>query len=204
MIKLGALRFETSAFGLDGCPGEPWPEVAVSGRSNVGKSSLINRLAGRRQLAKVSQKPGKTRSLNFFRWGEASARLVDLPGYGYAKVSKAEQDRWRRFMTEYLEGRGQLAGLVQLVDCRHAPSTQDVQMIEWLRHAELPFLLVMTKADKLGRGALGKSEAALRRSLELGAEAPLQRFSSTTGEGKREVMAWIVQVLEAWKDPEER
>jgi GTP-binding protein len=194
MIQFRDLAFEKSATSLADCPRDPSPEVAVSGRSNVGKSSLLNCLAGRRGLAKVSARPGKTRSLNFFRLSP-TARLVDLPGYGFARVSPAEQQRWRRFMEEYLEGREQLAGLVQLVDCRHAPTEQDRQMVDWLRHRELPFLLVLTKADKIGRGARGKAAATARKALSLAGDSPLCFFSSATGEGRKELISWILAAL---------
>ena len=194
MIQFRDLAFEKSATRLADCPRDPNPEVAVSGRSNVGKSSLLNALAGRRGLAKVSARPGKTRSLNFFRLSP-TARLVDLPGYGFARVSPAEQQRWRRFMEEYLEAREQLAGLVQLVDCRHAPTAQDRQMVDWLRHRELPFIVVLTKIDKIGRGARARAAAGAREALALAGEDALCFFSSATGEGRKELIAWILAAL---------
>ncbi|MEZ4397791.1 MAG: ribosome biogenesis GTP-binding protein YihA/YsxC [Candidatus Krumholzibacteriia bacterium] len=202
MGRFEDLRFTKSVLKLADCPPEPWPEVAFSGRSNVGKSSMINRITGRRGLAKVSQRPGKTQALNFFRLGDTDAHLVDLPGYGYAKVPKAVQDAWRRFMTDYLERRQQLAGLVQLMDCRHEPTALDRQMVGWLRTTQLPFLLVLTKADKLKRSQRQGAVAQARRALELTAEQPLQLFSSEDGEGRAEVIAWIDQRLAAWRMPE--
>lgn len=198
MPRFQDLVFETSAFKLTACPPEDWPEVAFSGRSNVGKSSMLNRLAGRRKLAKVSQRPGKTQSLNFFRFGEQNSRLVDLPGYGYAKVPKGVLDAWRRFMTDYLEGRDQLAGIVQLVDCRHEPTTLDKQMVEWLGRSGLPFLLVLTKSDKLKRSQRQQALARAKKALDLPKEQPLLLFSSEDGEGKREVLGWIDRVLAEW------
>jgi len=202
MPRFQDLIFEKSAFSLKDCPPEDWPEVAFSGRSNVGKSSMLNRLSGRRKLAKVSQRPGKTQSLNFFRFGEDSSRLVDLPGYGYAKVPKGVVDSWRRFMTDYLEGREQIAGIVQLVDCRHDPTALDKQMVEWLKQSGLPFLLVLTKSDKLKRSQRQQAVARARKGLDLDGEQPLLLFSSEAGEGKGEVLGWIDRALAGW-EPEE-
>ena len=200
-MALQELIFERSALRLADCPKEPWPEVAISGRSNVGKSSLLNRIAGRKALAKVSQTPGKTRTLNFFRF-EVQARLVDLPGYGFARVPPAMQDEWRRCMSEYLAERAQLAGIIQIVDSRHAPTELDQQMVGWMRHRRLPFLLVLTKADKIKRGERAKAKAEARRSLELPADQACLFFSAETGEGKREVLSWIAQALAGWRpDP---
>jgi len=199
MGRFEQLVYEISATSLSGCPAEAWPEVAVSGRSNVGKSSLLNRLAAKKALARVSQRPGKTQALNFFRLGESRARLVDLPGYGYAEVPRAVQDAWRRFMTDYLERRAQLAGLVQLVDSRHAPTALDRQMIEWLQANERPFLLVLTKADKLKRGERQAALAGARAALALPAEQPALLFSAEDGTGRPELIAWIDGQLTRWR-----
>jgi GTP-binding protein len=190
------IEFVKSAKSLDACPRAPLPEVAFSGRSNVGKSSLLNTIAGRKALAKVSGKPGKTRLLNFFDL-RGRGHLVDLPGYGYAAVSKSIKAEWARFMDEYLKGRPQLVGLVQLLDSRHEPSAQDRQMIAWLISRRLPFLLAMTKADKISRSKRGQQEALIRTSLNLQVEVPFVFFSSETGEGKDELRAWVDSALEA-------
>ena len=199
MGRFEQLVYETSALSLGACPAEAWPEVAVSGRSNVGKSSLLNKLAGQKALARVSQRPGKTQALNFFRLGESRARLVDLPGYGYAEVPRAVQEKWRRFMNEYLEGRGQLAGLVQLVDCRHEPTAQDRQMIDWLAAGARPFLIVLTKADKLPRGQRQQALARVRETLGLAVAQPILLFSAEDGMGRGELIAWIDAQLTAWR-----
>jgi len=193
------LEFVTSANSLDGCPRAPLPEVAFSGRSNVGKSSLLNTIAGRRALAKVSGKPGKTRLLNFFDLG-GRGHLVDLPGYGFASVGKSMRAEWGRFMDEYLRGREQLAGLVQLLDCRHEPSEQDRQMIGWLLGRRLPFILALTKADKISRGRRQRQQAVILKALDLQVQVPLQFFSSETGEGKAELRAWVDGALAAWRE----
>ncbi|MBC8368217.1 YihA family ribosome biogenesis GTP-binding protein [bacterium] len=190
------LEFVTSSKSLDGCPQANLPEVAFAGRSNVGKSSLLNTIAGRKALAKVSGKPGKTRLLNFFDL-DGRGHLVDLPGYGFAAVSKSIKAEWGRFMSEYLKNRPQLIGLVQLLDCRHEPSQQDKQMVAWLVANELPFFLALTKSDKISRGKRQKHQSMILKSLNLQTQVPLQFFSSETGEGKAELRAWVDGALEA-------
>ena len=153
------------------------PEIAFAGRSNVGKSSLINLLTGRRKLAKVSQSPGKTRTINFFNIDDAW-RIVDLPGYGYAKVSKAESESWGKMMEDYLETRESLVSVVQLVDCRHEPTAQDIQMLEYLRYYGLARIVVATKADKLSKNELNKNLAMIRKSLKLTGDEKLLAVSA--------------------------
>lgn len=153
------------------------PEIAFAGRSNVGKSSLINLLTGRRKLAKVSQSPGKTRTINFFNIDD-TWRIVDLPGYGYAKVSKAESGSWGKMMEDYLETRESLVSVVQLVDCRHEPTAQDVQMFEYLRYYDLARIVVATKADKLSKNELNKNLAMIRKSLKLTGDEKLLAVSA--------------------------
>lgn len=131
-------------------PPERLPEISFVGRSNVGKSSLINKLLGVRRLALTSSKPGKTRTINFFRVNEA-IDFVDLPGYGFSKASKRERESWRKLIEGYLLGRGSLRLLVLLVDARHGPLANDRQMISWLSSHDIPFIMVLTKADKLNR-----------------------------------------------------
>ena len=138
------------------------PEIAFVGRSNVGKSSLINKLLNRRSLAKTSSTPGKTRLINFFLINKDLV-FVDLPGYGYAKVPANVLRKWRAYMNDYLEGRQQLAGIVQLVDCRHLPTTLDKAMVGWMVESEIPFLIVLTKADKIKRGARQKTLSQARK-----------------------------------------
>lgn len=133
------------------------PEIVFSGRSNVGKSSLINKLCNRRKLARVSATPGKTATINFYKVD--AAYFVDLPGYGYAKVSNAERERWDELINSYFEADRQLSLLVQLLDSRHAPSADDIQMMEYLRYHRIPFVVALTKGDKLK-----KSEMAARQT----------------------------------------
>ena len=144
-------------------------EIAFAGRSNVGKSSLLNLLTNRKSLARVSGNPGKTRTINFYRINDAF-RIVDLPGYGYAKVSKSVTENWGAMMEEYFENRQGLKKVVQLVDIRHAPSAQDQQMYEYLRHYGMDGIVVATKADKVSRNELQKCMKTIRQTLKLGPE----------------------------------
>lgn len=138
----------TAAYGLAAqLPGSTLPEFVFAGRSNVGKSSLINKLCNRKKLARVSGTPGKTATINFYTAGEVF--LVDLPGYGYAKTSQAERRRWDQLINSYFQGERNVLLLVQLLDCRHAPSKDDVAMLEYLEHYQVPFVAALTKADKL-------------------------------------------------------
>ncbi len=165
-MKITRAEFLTSAAKKNQYPPEGPVEIAFAGRSNVGKSSLINLLTGRKNLAKVSGNPGKTRTINFFDI-DGSWRIVDLPGYGYARVSKSESESWGKMMEDYLENRESLATVVQLIDCRHEPTAQDIQMFEYLRYYELSGIVVATKADKLSKNELSKNLAMIRRTLEL-------------------------------------
>ena len=163
------------------------PEIAFAGRSNVGKSSLLNKLFNRKGLAKVSQTPGKTATINFFSCD--GVRFVDLPGYGYAKVSKSEKERWSELIEGYFNQERDLALVVSLVDIRHDAS--DVNMIGFLQEAELPFAVVLTKADKLSRQQQLKQKAALKKQLKLGADVPLVVSSAEKGTGIDELRSLI-------------
>ncbi|WP_294542898.1 ribosome biogenesis GTP-binding protein YihA/YsxC [uncultured Gemmiger sp.] len=176
-------------------PAADRPEFAFSGRSNVGKSSLINKLCNRKNLARVSATPGKTATINFYRVD--TAYFVDLPGYGFAKVSNAERARWDELINGYFEAGRPLKLLVQLLDCRHDPSADDRQMLEYLRYHRIPFVVVLTKADKLK-----KSEVApcLARFEEICAEYGCRRVfltSAEKGTGVEEVRACLDAQLEA-------
>ena len=176
-MKITRAEFLTSAAKKNQYPLEGPVEIAFAGRSNVGKSSLINLLTGRRNLAKVSGNPGKTRTINFFDI-DGSWRIVDLPGYGYAKVSKSESESWGKMMEDYLENRESLATVIQLVDCRHEPTAQDIQMFEYLRYYELSGIVAATKADKLSKNELGRNLAMIRKTLELGDDETLIAVSA--------------------------
>lgn len=158
-------------------PEDDIPEIALAGRSNVGKSSFINTLLGRKNLARTSGKPGKTQLLNFFNIDD-KIRFVDVPGYGYAKVSKVERARWGKMIEEYLTSRDNLRAVVSLVDLRHEPSTEDVQMYEFLKYYEIPVIVVATKADKIPRGKWNKHESMIKKKLNFEQEDAFILFSS--------------------------
>lgn len=163
-------------------PQDDIPEVALAGRSNVGKSSFINTLLNRKNLARTSGKPGKTQLLNFFNVDD-KLRLVDVPGYGYARVSKKEREKWGRMIEEYLTSRENLKAVVSLVDFRHEPSADDVQMYEFLKYYEIPVILVATKADKIPRGKWNKHESMIKKRLDFDTSDSFIIFSSVTKEG---------------------
>ena len=147
VVKIVSAQFELSAVSLEGCPRGAVPEFAFIGRSNVGKSTLLNLIAGQQGLARVSGSPGRTREINFFMVNE-QWRLVDLPGYGYAKVSKAQRAGFREFVSNYLLERESLFCAFVLIDSRHSPQGLDLEFVQWLVEASVPFVLVFTKADK--------------------------------------------------------
>ena len=158
-------------------PQDDIPEVAMAGRSNVGKSSFINSILNRKNLARTSGKPGKTQLLNFFNIDD-QLRLVDVPGYGYARVSKKEREKWGKMIEEYLTGRENLRAVVSLVDFRHEPSADDIQMYEFLKYYEIPVILVATKADKIPRGKWNKHESLIKKKLDFDPQDQFIIFSS--------------------------
>jgi GTP-binding protein len=188
-------EFITSAVRPSPYPPEGIPEIAFTGRSNVGKSSLINLLLGRKKLAKVSGTPGKTRTINFFNIND-SFRIVDLPGYGFAKVSKKESDEWGKMMESYLSSRPGLLKVVQLVDSRHAPSALDKQMYEYLRYYGLDGVVAATKADKLSKNELTRNLAVIKKELELGSRDVVIPVSALTKKGADELLAVLESILE--------
>lgn len=163
-------------------PQDDIPEIALAGRSNVGKSSFINTLLNRKNLARTSGKPGKTQLLNFFNIDD-KLRFVDVPGYGYAKVSKTERAKWGKMIEEYLTSRENLRAVVSLVDLRHDPSADDVQMYEFLKYYEIPVILVATKADKIPRGKWNKHESAIKKKLNFDPNDDFILFSSVDKTG---------------------
>ncbi len=171
-------------------PKDARPQVALAGRSNVGKSTLLNRLVGQKNLAKVSSTPGKTRSLNFFSIGERFY-LVDLPGYGYAKVSKSLKDEWGKLIETYLRTCPNLTGLVLLLDVRRDVTDDDLQMLEWLAKRSLPVLAVVTKVDKVSRNLYSRKVAEVERELQI----PAIPFSSISGIGKDELIGSINHLI---------
>lgn len=183
-----------ASYGLSSqLPESDRPEFVFSGRSNVGKSSLINKLCNRKNLARVSSTPGKTATINYYRVD--SAYFVDLPGYGYAKVSNADRDRWDRLINSYFENPRQLAILVQLLDCRHLPSADDTQMLEYLHYHKIPFVVALTKADKLKKSEL---DAKMESFRELCAPFGCRQVfltSAEKGTGVEELRAYLDSCL---------
>ena len=198
-------KFLTSAPGLAGCPPADRPEVAVAGRSNAGKSSVLNRLTGNRQTAKVSKTPGRTQLLNFFdvmsiAGQPCHGRLVDLPGYGYAKAARDAQARWQAAVNEFLSERESLAAVVLVMDIRHPLQPFDLELIGWAAASHLPLLVLLNKADKLKHGAQQQTLAGVRRHLAEMPEAQAVVFSALRGQNVRAVL----EILQGWlrsKDP---
>lgn len=175
-------------------PEDNLKEIAFAGRSNVGKSSLLNLLTGRKKLARVSGSPGKTRTINFYRINNAF-RIVDLPGYGYAKVSKSMSESWGEMMETYFENRQGLVKVIQLVDIRHAPSKQDVEMYQYLRHYGLDGIVVATKADKVSRNEMQKCIKQIRTTLKLSQDDIVIPISSLKRTGHDQLLEIMEELL---------
>ncbi|MYL34213.1 YihA family ribosome biogenesis GTP-binding protein [Pontibacillus yanchengensis] len=186
-MKINQAELVISAVSQQQYPNEPLPEIALAGRSNVGKSSFINQLIQRKALARTSSKPGKTQTLNFYKLNEVFF-FVDVPGYGYAKVSKTEREKWGKMMEEYFSNRQKLKMVVMIVDIRHDPSEDDRMMYDFLKHYRLPVTVIATKLDKIKRGQRAKQLKRIIEVLELEDEDTLIPFSAETGEGKDD--AW--------------
>lgn len=181
-----------SAVRADQYPKTDYPEIALVGRSNVGKSSLTNALINRQNFAHTSSQPGKTQTLNFYNV-EDQLYFVDVPGYGYAKVSKKERERFGQMIEQYLTQREQLRGVIMLVDARHEPTADDVSMYQWLDYYNLPTLVVGTKSDKVKSNVWNRQESQIRKRLTMKRDAPLVLFSAVTKRGKDQVWQWIEQ-----------
>ena len=197
MIQYNNVDFLLSAHALSQLPAADRPEFAFAGRSNVGKSSLLNRLIGRRNFVKVSGKPGKTQGINFFDV-DGQVYMVDLPGYGYAKVSKSMQNQWQKLIPRYMQSRSNLCCAVVIMDIRHPPKTQDGQLLEWLRQEGISSLAVYTKADKLSANQRHKNAALLDAGHRIKAGGRII-FSAQTGmglEALRERLAAYVAVVD--------
>lgn len=174
-------------------------EVAFVGKSNVGKSTLINKMINRKSLARTSQNPGKTRTINFYNI-EDLLHFVDLPGYGYARISKSESAKWGKMVESYLLKRNELSIIIFLIDIRHKPGKNDVQMFNWLRFYNYDIVVVATKSDKLKRSQLNKHLSVLRKDLELTKDDNLVCFSSQTGVGKDELWKIIDEKLSYYRE----
>ena len=186
MMTIRSAKFVVSLDRLRPFPGQGLPEIAMAGKSNVGKSSMINSLLGNSKLARTSSAPGKTRLLNFFRVNDRFL-LMDLPGYGFARAPKGERERWAEMIEGYLKGSEHLRRVLHLVDIRHEPTAEDRMMTQYLRHFDIPFTVVATKADKLSRAARGRSIPVICRSL---AVQPWEvvPYSSEDGTGREAIL----------------
>lgn len=193
-MKLTSAEFVGSATGLRDFPRDRQPEIAFAGRSNVGKSSLLNRLLGRRRLARVSRTPGRTQTINFYSINGAFY-FVDLPGYGYAKVAERMRRSWAPMVEGYLRSRAVLRAVVMIVDARHPPSPLDQEMRAWLQAARIPHLVVLTKVDKVKRGARRRAREGAAAVLGIRDPENLLLFSAVTGEGERELWQHLAQYL---------
>ncbi|AAT04354.1 ribosome biogenesis GTP-binding protein YihA/YsxC [Listeria monocytogenes] len=171
------------------------PEYALAGRSNVGKSSFINTMIRRKSMARISQKPGKTQTLNFYKIEEALF-FVDVPGYGFAKVSKTEREKWGVMIETYITSREQLRGVIQIVDLRHKPTEDDRMMYEFLKYYDIPVIVVATKADKIPRSKWQKNAKIVRETLDFDPDDKFVLFSSETKMGKDEAWQFIKEGME--------
>ena len=194
-MNLNNLSIEVSAVSPKQYPTGNRPEIAFAGRSNVGKSSFLNKMVGRKSLARTSGKPGKTAQINFFNI-DGQVFFVDLPGYGYAAVSKAEQQRWGAMMDTYLNTRKQLRQVVLLVDSRHKPSKDDIQMAEWIRYRFGYLIIVATKIDKLSAKQLEGNLQLIADTLKFTEDDILLPFSAETGSGKEDCWEVVCDTLE--------
>ena len=201
-LVIRKLEFIGGMAAADGWrPDSELPEVAFAGRSNVGKSSLLNTLVRRKSFARVSRTPGRTREINFFRVNSHFV-LADLPGYGYARISKEKKADWKPLIEGYLRHTPTLAGVVQLLDIRRDPSDDDVQMLDYLAELELPTVAVFTKKDKLSRLQADKRAGEIMRSLSLSKEQVIL-FSAVTGEGRDELAAAIASLVDVTRNRSE-
>lgn len=197
-MKIKSAEFIISAVSPRQYPEGNRPEIALAGRSNVGKSSFINCLVNRKNLARTSQKPGKTQTLNYYLINDAFY-FVDVPGYGFAKVSKLERASWGRMIETYLMNREQLNGVVLIVDIRHQPTADDRMMMDFLKYYQIPTIVIATKADKISRGKRAKHLKQIKETLQLDKDVPLIPFSAKTGEGKDEAwqtISWLIGELD--------
>lgn len=184
-MKVSHAEMVISAVKPEQYPDDGLPEFALAGRSNVGKSSFINKMINRKSLARTSSKPGKTQTLNFYKI-ENQLFFVDVPGYGYAKVSKKEREAWGKMIEKYLTGRSVLQAVILIVDLRHPPTADDQMMYDFLKHYNIPAIVVATKADKIPRGKWDKHKKVVRETLEMEKGDPIILFSAETGVGVEE------------------
>jgi GTP-binding protein len=191
-MKVTQAEFIISAVGPKQYPEDALPEIALAGRSNVGKSSFINKMLNRKSLARTSSKPGKTQTLNFFKINNIFY-FVDVPGYGFARVSKTEKEKWGNMIEEYFTSRKELKTAIQLIDVRHPPTKDDQAMYSFLKYYEIPVIIIATKVDKISKGQWQKHEKIVRETLQMDKADSLVLFSSETGQGKDEAWKMILE-----------
>lgn len=201
-MKVTKAEFIISAVGPNQYPEDALPEIALAGRSNVGKSSLINRMINRKNLARTSSTPGKTQHLNYYRINDR-VYFVDVPGYGYAKVSKTQREVWGKMIEKYLQERETLKLVLQIIDLRHPPTKDDELMYDWLKAYDLPVCVVATKADKIPKSRWQKHLKIVKEGLVLRAGDPLILFSAEKGIGKDELWEQIARYAELSEETEE-
>lgn len=188
-------KFITSATKLEECPPAGLPEVCFAGRSNVGKSSLINALLNKKNIARTSNVPGKTQQMNYYKLGD-ECFFVDLPGYGYAKVPKKERERWGKSIRDYLMDRESLRLILHVVDVRHDPSQLDEDFFYWMGMNEKPFAVVLSKADKISRNKVNQSKAKVRKIMkEMNIEVPILPYSASSRDGIDEIKKLITEFV---------
>lgn len=192
-------QFERAYGTFEQLPESSLPEIVFSGRSNVGKSSLINRVFNRKNLARVSSVPGKTVTINFYSVG-GDAKIVDLPGYGYAKVAKTEKQRWAKMMEGYFSSGRNIALVVQLVDMRHPPTADDIMMVDFLSETGCPFIIALTKSDKLNKTEYRNRLEAVKGELSGVPADRIIPFSALNGEGAEKIKEFILKYAEASDD----
>lgn len=193
-MNLQNVEFLISAASTKDFPNKKFPEIAFAGKSNVGKSSVINRLLQRKNFARVGEKPGKTIHVNYFTV-DNKCFFVDLPGYGFAKVSQAEKDRWGKLMESYFAADRIDLGIM-IVDARHAPTNNDITMARWFIESGCPFVVVANKHDKLKKSEIEPNTRVIREDLELPEECPVIMFSAEKGTGRDELLKYILNTVE--------
>lgn len=193
-MNLQNVEFLISAASTKDFPNKKFPEIAFAGKSNVGKSSVINRLLQRKNFARVGEKPGKTIHVNYFTV-DKKCYFVDLPGYGFAKVSQAEKDRWGRLMESYFAADRIDLGIM-IVDARHAPTNNDITMARWFIESGCPFVVVANKHDKLKKSEIESNTKVIRQDLELPDDCPVIMFSAEKGTGREELLSYILKAVE--------
>ncbi len=194
-MKFSNAEFYKSVYKFEKCPELRQPEVAFSGRSNVGKSSLINRICRQKKLARTSNTPGRTQSLNYYNIDD-KFYLVDLPGYGFANVPQKVKEEWGELIDSYLQYRENLMGIVQIIDARHKPTKDDKMMVDWLKASGLSFLIAATKVDKISNNKRAKQKKLIFKELKLNREDNFVFFSAETGEGTKAVYSYLEDLVE--------